>query len=370
MRSVRRAWLAAWGLTLLAGCRNAGSPAGPASAPQPSPAPAGAALTIGAIFPLSTGAGRIGEMKRQGADLAIEHLNAAGGISGRPLSIVYVDSKNSTTEALNGLQKLVSVDGVPVVMAAMSQVCLALIAPAERAGVVLYANASHPALVVLYANASHPALTGKSPWVFRNLPDTGLGSSTMAQYAAKTLGLKRVAVLSINDEYGAEAVRVFTAAFGKQGGQVTGTDTFDRTDTDLRAQLTKLAAATPDGWWIPGYGSALGLVLKQKEELKLGGTVLCDLGLVDQNVLKSAGPGAEKAYVVAPAFDPAAPGETVQRFVRDFEARYHETPPFDAPPPSGRPTPSRRPSARRWPPRTTSRASAGRPPSTRTARRR
>ncbi|NUQ01926.1 MAG: ABC transporter substrate-binding protein [Armatimonadetes bacterium] len=277
-----------------------------------------APITIGAVFPLSGSAGRIGEMKRQGADLAVEHLNAAGGVAGRPLRVVYLDSKNSTTEGSLAFGRLADVEKTPVVMAAMSQVCLALAPAADRKQ------------VVLFANASHPELTRKSPFVFRNLPSTEQGSTVIAETAYGELGLRRVAVLAVNDEYGAEAGRVFVDRFTKLGGAIVGQETFELGATDYRAALTKLAQARPDGWWIPGYGAALGVVLKQRDELKLPGQVLCDLGLVDQNVISTAGGATDRVVVVAPAFDPGDERPAVQRFVRDFEAKYKESPSFDA----------------------------------------
>jgi len=278
----------------------------------------GKAIIVGAVFPLSAGAGRIGQMKRQGADLAVGHLNASGGIRGRPLQINYVDSKNQINEAKTGFDKLLDKDKVPLVFSAMSQVSLTLAGAAERRK------------VVLYANASHPELTRGATFVFRNLPSTEKTATAMADAALNKLSLRKVAVLAINDEYGADAAKTFTTAFGKLGGKVVASETFDREAKDVRAQWTKLAEARPDAYWVPGYGAALGLVLKQKVELKVPGTVLCDLGLVDANVLKTAGAGAETAAVVVPAFDPESKEPVVRTFVRDFSQAYGEAPSFDA----------------------------------------
>lgn len=316
MQVVSRVLKLALVLTLLTGCRQA--PQTTTTEPTSAGVAAGEPYTIGAIFPLSAGAGRIGQMKQQGANLAVEHLNADGGVNGRPLKIVYVDSKNSTTDANLGFNKLVDVDRVPVIMSAMSQVSLSLVGPSERRN------------VVLFANCSYPQLAAKSPYVFRNLPSTQLGSGTMAQTAYKQLGLRRVVVLSLNDDYGAEAARVFHETIQSLGGEIVGSETFERDATDFRVLLTKLAANEPDGWWIPGYGAALGLLLKQKAELRATGDVMCDLGLVDDNVLNTAGSAADGAYVVAPVFSADAPEPEVQRFVKDFQDKSGETPSFDA----------------------------------------
>jgi branched-chain amino acid transport system substrate-binding protein len=293
---------------LLPGCRAHRGAAPPAARPW----------VIGAVFPLSAGAGRIGQMKQQGADLAVKHLNAAGGVKGRPLKIVYVDSKNDVGEARSGFDKLVDVDHAHVVMSAMSQISLTLVPVADRRQ------------VVLFANASHPDLTRKSPYVFRNLPSTEKNATTMADTAFHDLGARRVAVLYLNDDYGAEANRLFSERFTSLGGTIVGAEGFDRNAQDVKAQLGKLAAAKPDAWWMPAYGSAFGLALKQKAELKITGRVLSDLGLVDQDVLRLAGAGAEDAVVVCPLFDASSTEPAVKRFVDDFQEAYHETPSFDA----------------------------------------
>lgn len=309
-----RRWAVLLALAWLVGCGRKQPPAGG----PPTAAPAAEPIAIGAIFPLSTGAGRIGQMKKEGADLAVEHLNAAGGVNGRPLRIVYADSRNSTTEALTAFTKLVTVDKVPLVMSAMSQVSLSLAPVADRRQ------------VVLFANASHPDLCRKSPFVFRNLPSTARCAGAIAEAAVRELKLDRVAVLYLNDDYGAEARRIFVERFESLGGEIVGEDSFERAGTDFRAALQKLARREPDGWWIPGYGAALGLVLKQKSELKLPGLVLCDLGLVDQNVLETAGPAADGAVVVTPVFDPGNAAPKVQTFVRDYETKFGDLPSFDA----------------------------------------
>ena len=299
----------------LAGCRPAPGPQDSESSPPAGPPP----IPIGAIFPLSGSAGRIGEMKQQGADLAVIHLNEQRNSEGQaPLEIVYVDSKNQVTEATAAFTQLVDVNHVPVVMAAMSQISLALAAPADRRQ------------VLLVANASHPQLPAKSTYVFRNLPATDQGAKLMAETAYRDLGLRRIAVMYINDEYGAEAFHQFETRYKSLGGTMAGAEPFERDSNDFRPQLTQLAKQQPDGWWIPGYGASLGLVLKQKHELQLPGQVLCDLGLCDDNVLQTAVGAADGAVVVAPDFDPTADRAEVQRFVKDFTSTYGELPSFDA----------------------------------------
>jgi len=248
-----------------------------------------------------------------------DSLNAARTAAGKaPLEIVYVDSKNQVTEGTAAFTQLVDVNHVPVVMSAMSQISLALAGPADRRQ------------VVLFANASHPALPAKSPYVFRNLPATDQGAKLMAETAFRDLGLRRIAVMYVNDEYGAEAFHQFEERYQSLGGTMAGAEPFELGSTDFRPQLTKLAGLQPDGWWIPGYGSALGLVLKQKSELRLPGQVLADLGLCDDNVIQTAAGGTDGAIVVAPAFDPNSDQPEVQRFVTDFSAAYGELPSFDA----------------------------------------
>lgn len=258
-------------------------------------------------------------MKRQGADLAVRHLNAERTSAGKaPLEIVYVDSKNQVSEGTAAFGQLVDVNHVPVVMSAMSQISLALAGPADRRQ------------VVLFANASHPALPAKSPYVFRNLPATDQGAKLLAETAYRELGLRKIAVMYVNDEYGAEAFHQFEERYKALGGMMAGAEPFELGGTDFRPQLTKLANSRPDGWWIPGYGSALGLVLKQKSELKLPGQVLADLGMCDDNVLQTAAGGTDGAIVVAPAFDPNSERPEVRKFVDDFTAAYGELPSFDA----------------------------------------
>jgi len=268
-------------------------------------------------LPAQGSAGRIGERNGK-VPTGGTALNAARTAAGKAPSSFLRRLKNQVTEDTAAFTQLVDVNHVPVVMSAMSQISLALAGPADRRQ------------VVLFANASHPALPAKSPYVFRNLPATDQGAKLMAETAFRDLGLRRIAVMYVNDEYGAEAFHQFEERYQSLGGTMAGAEPFELGSTDFRPQLTKLAGLQPDGWWIPGYGSALGLVLKQKSELRLPGQVLADLGLCDDNVIQTAAGGTDGAIVVAPAFDPNSDQPEVQRFVTDFSAAYGELPSFDA----------------------------------------
>jgi branched-chain amino acid transport system substrate-binding protein len=77
-------------------------------------------IIIGAIFPLSGDAQRIGSMKKDGAELAVEEINADGGINGAKLAVIYEDSQAKAQTGISAFRKLVDVDRVPVIMSAMS----------------------------------------------------------------------------------------------------------------------------------------------------------------------------------------------------------------------------------------------------------
>jgi branched-chain amino acid transport system substrate-binding protein len=161
-------------------------------------------IKIGAILPLTGEAAEYGEDAKLGIDLAVEEINAAGGINGKMIQVVYEDSQATPSQGVAAIQKLITVDKVPVIIGAMaSSVTLAIAPIAEENKVVLLSPAS-----------TAPQITEAGDYIFRNEVSDAYGGKAQAELTWDELGIKNVAILCINNDYGVGTADTFKKNFG------------------------------------------------------------------------------------------------------------------------------------------------------------
>jgi branched-chain amino acid transport system substrate-binding protein len=146
----------------------------------------------------------------------------------------------------------------------------------------------------------------------------------MLEYC-RAAGLKRVAVLYINQSVGLWLNDYFKSQFGAQGGNVVASESFQPDAVDLRTQLVKIRSASPEALYILAYKQG-GLAMKQARELGLECRFLGTTDFELPDVSSVAGPAAEGAVYTKAAFAAAAAGESVTSFVARYTQRFGETP--------------------------------------------
>ncbi len=216
-------------------------------------------LKVGALLPLTGDGATYGEMGRNVLLLAMDEVNATGGVDGRPLEFIIEDGKCNGKDAASAMQKLANVDQVKVVIGGFcSSESLAAVPVAESSRVALFS-----------AGSSSPDLTGKSPYFMRDYPSDASQGSVLAEAALKK-GWKKVAFVQEQLDYPVGIFKAFSAKFEREGGTIVKEE-FPTATTDFRSILTKLRAGKPDALFIDSQTPASGeRVLKQVTELKWG----------------------------------------------------------------------------------------------------
>lgn len=149
-------------------------------------------VRVGSILPLTGDAAVWGLSLKEGQDLALAEINAAGGVKGTPVKLLYEDDKATPADGVAALQKLIATEKVKAVVGvANSSVALAMMPIVNEKKIVFVSG-----------GASSPKLTGSSPYFFRTWTSDVQEAFGMAQYAVKQKGYKKVALLYINNEYG------------------------------------------------------------------------------------------------------------------------------------------------------------------------
>ncbi|MBC7084305.1 MAG: ABC transporter substrate-binding protein [Firmicutes bacterium] len=245
-------------------------------------------IKIGAVFSLTGEKAAVGYYDKIGIDLAIEEINAAGGINGRPVEVIYEDSRGETAGAVSALKLLLSRHQIAGLLSSQySTLCFA-IDP-------LVKEAQLPTIV---GGSNYKLTHSGNPWMFRNRPNDGLMATTMAKFAVESLGAQRIGVLHNSDEFGTGGAEIATAYLDKIGKKSVAVLKYNSGDKDLTGQLLALKNKGIDTllWW--GHATEAGLVARQAKQLGLKANIIGSNSWVQQDSLNLAKESANGTYAV------------------------------------------------------------------------
>ena len=209
----------------------AGAPLAGAQAPP---------IRIGFASAMSGPAAITGEGVRWGATLAVEEINAKGGVMGHKIEAFFADNKAQPGEAVSAVRKLADVDQVDVIIGQThSGACLGAMPVVKEIGVPMVIEAcSHPQIRVLSGK-------GGNEWTFRVALDDEIMAYTFARYMARQ-GVKSSSILAMNNDFGRGAANAYDAAFKKANIKLLSTEFFDPGQPDYRPVLTRLKRANAE----------------------------------------------------------------------------------------------------------------------------
>src|SRR5438552_5187514 len=204
-------------------------------------------IRVGFASAMSGPAAITGEGVRWGATLAVEEINAKGGIMGHKIEASFADNKAQPGEAVSAVRKLGDVDQVDVIIGQThSGACLGAMPGVKELGVPMVIEAcSHPKIRELSGK-------GGNEWTFRVALDDEIMAHTFARYMARQ-GVKTSSVFAMNNDFGRGAAVAYEAAFKKAGITLVSTEFFDPGQPDYRPVLTRLKRA--------GAETILGVIL-------------------------------------------------------------------------------------------------------------
>jgi branched-chain amino acid transport system substrate-binding protein len=278
--------------------------------------PGGEPVRIGFFMSITGRDASFGEASLNGARLAVDGLNGAGGVLGRPLELVVEDDRSLAGEAATAAKKLISRDRVVALIGECSSArTLEAASVAQAAGVPLVTPA-----------ATSPRVTQVGDEIFRVCFADPFQGRVIATFARKRLGLSRAALLvDSSAPYSVGLAEYFTRTFVGLGGEIVASQNYIGSEEDFRAQLTAIRAARPDALFLPGYYVAAGLVARQARELGLKATLLGGDGFEAPQLLEIGGDALEGAYY-STHFAVENTGQSSRGFVEAFRRRYGTAP--------------------------------------------
>lgn len=270
---------------------------------------------IGVIVGLTGGGGAIGQAMWKGAQLAIEEINSEGGIKGTQLEGIAEDSVWAPDPAVEALKRLISVKHVQAFVIGGSTAL-------QASAPIITRNK----VVALNPGAQSPALAGVSPNVFHVIPLGDYDIRVISRYAYEKLGLRRFAIMYVDNDTGRFNRGVFKKEFTALGGEVVAAEGFQQDATDFGVQLAKVRYAKPDGIYLAATPTECPFVVKQAREMGIDAQFISWATVETPQMIKIAGKAAEGLVYSATFLDLASKNESIAGFVGAYRRKWKEDP--------------------------------------------
>ena len=263
-------------------------------------------LKFGLAMPLTGSQSSYGKDQIKAAEWAVEDINAKGGVNGKKLEMIVMDTQADPTIGINAVNKLINVDKVPVFVTAWSAVVKAVAPVANREKVL-----------ELSIGANAPEISKLGDYVYTAFPLADVDVTALANYTAKTLKHKSVAILYANNDSGVEAAKVYRTVFEQNGGKVVAYETYDPKATDFTGMLLKVKTSNPEFIHLHGLVADMPIVIAQMRQLGITARVSTYAGGYNPQMVEKAGKGAEGLIVTS-----LAPNESQNKNVGPYIERW------------------------------------------------
>lgn len=275
-------------------------------------------LTIGVVAPFSGSASIAGKYTREGCEIALDELQADGGLKVRDqivkINVVYGDTEGKQDIGANVYRKLIDQDKVITIVGPdMSKVQLAAAPIAQDAKI--------PNIATICTNEK---TTQVGDFIFRACFIDPYQGKVLAKYAYENLKATKAASLFNNaDEYSVGLKNAFVENFEALGGEMVEIQAYGGTDVkDFNAQLTKIKAANPEVLLIANMFAEVGLQMKQARQMGIEARFLGGDSLDTTDVPNIAGKDMCEGTDFTAAFSPDDPSPLAQDFVKRYQEKY------------------------------------------------
>lgn len=271
-------------------------------------------ILIGGIYPLSGAVAVYGVECKNGMTLAIEEINAAGGVNGKNLLLVGEDDEGNPDKTVNAYQKLTSKDGVKLIIGSLTSGCTQAITNRAQAQKV----------VQIAPAATAPAITDAGDFIFRTCYIDPFQGQVGGKFAVQDLSAKTAAILyDTGNDYSVGLTENFEKSFVENGGKIVSKEAYTTNDKDFNAQLTKIKSANPDVVYLPDYYNVVALIAKQLRAQGIDCPIIGADGW-DGILGNSSAEVLNGYYSNHYAVDSTSPA--VQKFVKNFNDKYGKNP--------------------------------------------
>jgi len=300
------------GGAVLAGCGN--------QDPNKDPARAAANAKewkVGAYLSLSGQDTQFGIDTKEGIELAVEEINAAGGVKGKPIKVVFVDDKSKPEETTNVVTQLVERDKVMAIIGEVAS------SRSKLGGII----ANKKKIPMITPSSTHPDITKIGPFVFRVCFTDDVQGRAGAEFVVKTLGKKNLGLLFASDDlYSSGLAKEFKDAAQKLGATIVVEKSFLKTETNFTTYITEIKDKNPEIIYAPIYYNAMVPIARQAKAAGVAGSMFVGGdGWDAEELVRDAGDEIDGAYFTN-HYAPDVPWPNSKAFVEKYKAKFKRDP--------------------------------------------
>ena len=273
----------------------------------------GGTIKVGEFASLTGKEATFGISSHEGTLMAIEEINAAGGVLGKKLELLTEDTQSKPGEPATVVNKLISRDGVVAMLGEVAS------SRSLEAAPICQQNK----IPMVSPSSTNPKVTETGDYIFRVCFIDPFQGTVMANFATKTLKAKKVAVFTdVKSDYSKGLAKFFKEQFAKNGGQIVTELDFNGGDKDFKAQLTSIKAANPDGVFVPGYYTDAALIAIQAKQLGLNVPLFGGDGWESEK-LAEIGKEAVEGHYFSTHYSPEVGSPLSKKFVENYKKRWN-----------------------------------------------
>jgi branched-chain amino acid transport system substrate-binding protein len=271
-------------------------------------------IKIGEYASITGKEASLGQSSHQGTVLAVETINAAGGVLGKPLELISEDTQSKAGESGTAVRKLISRDKVVAILGEVAS-------SRSLEGAPICQNAKVP---MISPASTNPKVTEIGNYIFRVCFIDPFQGPVMAKFARETLKAKRMGLMvSSSSAYSVGLAKYFKEAFIAGGGTIAAEQKYQEGDKDFKAQLTAIRAANVDAIFNPGYYNEGALMVMQARDLGITVPMFGADSWEAEALMELGGKAVEGTFLCS-HYSPQDPSPRVQEFVAAYRKRWGE----------------------------------------------
>lgn len=271
-------------------------------------------IKLGMWSPLTGPTALLGVSERDAIEIAIDEVNAAGGVDGRKLKLIVYDDAGSPQEALTSVRRLVDQDGVFALIAGSTSGSTLPVLPLINRSKVPFVSS---------ISSNRKLLDPFSRYVFRVYANELAHADEIVRYAVSQ-GSKRPAIIYNSNDYGVGGREEVSALLKKESIPLVADERYNQADQDFSAQLLRIKEAKADGLFLWAFAAEAGIIVRQARELGLSMPVYGGAGISTPLFTRAVGVGGKgvvSAYVV-PQIPESSTEPEVARYRESLKKKY------------------------------------------------
>jgi branched-chain amino acid transport system substrate-binding protein len=272
-------------------------------------------IPVGQFTSLTGAQASWGQSTQRGGALALDEINGAGGVLNQPLRLITKDNQSKPGETSTAVRELITRDKVVALLGEVASGRSLEAAPiAQRSGIPM-----------ISPGATNEKVTETGDHIFRVCFIDPFQGTVCAKFAHKLGAIKAALLVDVSKDYSIGLAKSFKQEFEKEGGTITGQQSYSGGDKDFSAQLTAIKADNPQVIFLPAYYTEAPLIIRQARQLGITIPFIGGDGWDSPELVQVGGDAVEGCYF-SNHFSNQSTDPQVVAFVQNYRKKYGEDP--------------------------------------------